>query len=534
MTLYSLQKASMSEFKLPELGENITQGTVTKVLVKNGDVIKKGQNVLELETDKAVLEVPSNIDGTVIDVLIKSGTVVKVGQAVLNLSGTAPEAGPSPADQKEVAPAQQIDSGVLVEMKLPALGENIEKGTVTKVLVKVGDTLKKGQNILELETDKAVLEVPSSSDGVIKEILIQAGAVIKVGQPIFKLESDNSQTVIASPKGEAISERTTNSVGIATSPATPRNDAINITASLPTFPIRKDIAAAPSVRLLARELGIDIALVPSSSASGRISLSDVKAYCKMLNTSRPAGGGASIASRSLPDFNKWGPVRREAMNNVRKKTAEHLSYAWSNIPHVTQFDKVDITELEKLRKSISGTHKKISVTPFLIKVIALALKKFPQFNASVDMNTQEIVFKDYFNIGLAVDTDRGLLVPVIKNVDKMSVLQIADELASMAERAKLKKTTIEEMQGGCFTISNLGGIGGTYFTPIINWPEVAILGVSRGSMEPVTINGKFEPRLMLPLSLSYDHRMIDGADGARFLRWVCEGLQQPSTLDLDK
>ena len=236
----------------------------------------------------------------------------------------------------------------------------------------------------------------------------------------------------------------------------------------------------------------------------------------------------------LPNFAKWGTTRREAMNNVRKKTAEHLSHAWTSIPHVTQCDKVDITELEKLRKKFSGTNKKISITPFIIKVVAAALKKFPQFNSSVDMATQEIIYKDYVNIGVAVDTDRGLLVPVLKNVDQMTILQISDELTAMAERARLRKTTIEEMQGGCFTISNLGGIGGSFFSPIINWPEVAILGVSRGVMEPVYIDGHFLPRLMLPLSLSYDHRMIDGADGARFVRWVCEAIQQPFILDLSK
>ena len=293
-----------------------------------------------------------------------------------------------------------------------------------------------------------------------------------------------------------------------------------------SLPERHDIPAAPSVRLLARELGIDLAQVPGSGLGGRISNGDVKAYCKMLNTSR----GTGVASQPLPDFTKWGSVHREAMNNVRKKTAERLSHAWQNIPYVTQFDKADITQLEKLRKSISGTKtatpKKISVTPFIIKAVAAGLKKFPQFNSSIDITTQEIIFKDYINIGLAIDTDRGLLVPVLKNVDKMSLLQISDELAAMAQRARLRKITIEELQGGCFTISNLGGIGGTSFTPIINWPEVAILGVSRTLTEPVYIDGQFMPRPMLPLSLSYDHRVIDGADAARFVRWICEALQR--------
>jgi len=313
----------------------------------------------------------------------------------------------------------------------------------------------------------------------------------------------------------------------------------NDNSKITHVPVRHDIPAAPSVRLLARELGIDIALVPSTGPGGRISSDDVKAYCKMLNTSPAVGGtgravgGTGVMTPALPDFNKWGPVRREAMNNVRKKTAEHLSIAWQNIPHVTQFDKADITELEKLRKNIAHP-KKISITPFIIKVVAVALKKFPQFNASIDVSTQEIIFKDYVNIGVAVDTDRGLLVPVLKNVDKMSILQIADELTAMAERARLRKTSIEEMQGGCFSISNLGGIGGVFFTPIIHWPEVAILGISTSSLEPTYAQGHCSPRLMLPLSLSYDHRIIDGADGARFIRWVCEAIQQPFLLDLIK
>jgi pyruvate dehydrogenase E2 component (dihydrolipoamide acetyltransferase) len=430
----------------------------------------------------------------------------------------------------------------MAEFKLPELGENITQGTVTKILVKSGDALTKGQNILELETDKAVLEVPSNIDGIVGEIMVKSGSVVKVGQVILKLtDSSAAPTTQAKhlPSGGHVP--LTEGKGYVSPSPLPNEVALNVKApqgNNPTpnepLPIRKDIPAAPSVRLLARELGIDIALVPGSGPGGRISTGDVKAYCKMLNTSRPGGNSTGVVHQPLPNFTKWGPVRREAMSNVRKKTAEHLSLSWSSIPHVTQCDKVDITELEKLRKSIASTNRKISVTPFIIKVVANALKKFPQFNSSVDMATQEIILKDYVNIGVAVDTDRGLIVPVLKNVDKMSVLQISDELTAMAERARLKKTTIEEMQGGCFTISNLGGIGGNYFTPIINWPEVAILGVSRGAMEAVYMDKQFVPRLTLPLSLSYDHRVIDGADGARFIRWVCENLQQPSSLDLDK
>jgi pyruvate dehydrogenase E2 component (dihydrolipoamide acetyltransferase) len=418
----------------------------------------------------------------------------------------------------------------MTEFKLPELGENITQGTVTKILVNVGDLIQKGQNILEIETDKAALEVPCSCEGVVKEILIKSGAVVKVGQTILKIEGGTASGVkrpnaidIAELSSSASEVKQSLKNGIAPPPPVVRNETV--------LPTRNDIPAAPSVRLLARELGIDIAQVPGSGRGGRISNEDVKAYCKMLNTSPRSTG---VAPQPLPDFTKWGPVQRSAMNNVRKKTAEHLSFAWSSVPHVTQFDKADITELEKLRKSISSADKKISITPFIIKVVAASLKKFPQFNSSIDMATQEIVLKNYINIGVAVDTDRGLLVPVLKNADKMSLLQISDELTAMAERARLHKTTIEEMQGGCFTISNLGGIGGTSFTPIVHWPQAAILGVSRGAMEPVYIDGSFMPRLMLPLSLSYDHRVIDGADGVRFIRWICEAMQKPSLLDLNK
>jgi pyruvate dehydrogenase E2 component (dihydrolipoamide acetyltransferase) len=420
----------------------------------------------------------------------------------------------------------------MAELKLPELGENISQGTVTKILVTSGQTIKKGQNILELETEKAILEVPSPADGVVGEILIKSGTVIKVGQAVLRIESSETAT----PTGghapeEAVSPSNVGEQNFA--PVQPQVNPVNDDRSNATtqIPIRKDIPAAPSVRLLARELGIDIAQVTGSGPGGRISSDDVKAYCKRLNTT--VVGSSAVIPPPLPNFTKWGAVRREPMSNVRKKTAEHLSLAWQNIPHVTQFDKVDITDLEKLRKKYADT-KKLSITPFIIKVVASALKKFPQFNASVDMNTQEIIFKNYINIGVAVDTDRGLIVPVLKNADKISILQISDELIAMAERARTRKTSIEEMQGGCFTISNLGGIGGAFFTPIINWPEVAILGISRGNLEPSYAEGHCSPRLMLPLSLSYDHRVIDGADGARFIRWVCEAIQQPFLLDLNQ
>jgi pyruvate dehydrogenase E2 component (dihydrolipoamide acetyltransferase) len=302
-------------------------------------------------------------------------------------------------------------------------------------------------------------------------------------------------------------------------------------------PILKNAApAAPSVRRIARELGVDIWIVAGTGPGGRISMDDVKAHVKKINEERKSQpkGDFGIKQESLPDFSRFGTIERSPMSKIRTITAEHLSYAWTTAPHVTQFDKADISILEKFRKSygpkVEKAGGKLTVTAVLIKIIALGLKKFPQFNSSIDMQKKEIIYKKYFNIGVAVDTERGLMVPVLKDVDKKDLTQISVEMNHLAEKARNKKIELDDLAGGCFTITNLGGIGGTFFTPIINSPEVAILGVSRSAYEQVYSEGAFIPRLMLPLSLSYDHRIIDGADAARFLRWVCEVLEQPFKL----
>jgi len=423
----------------------------------------------------------------------------------------------------------------MIEFKIPEVGENIESGTVVSLAVSIGDAVKEGQDLLELETDKATVPVPSPVDGVIKDILIKEGDEIKIGQVVMKIESDAAVEVSSAksqetPKTEEPKAQPKPEPVTASAPKTqtaPRPAVVTAT---------KDVAAAPSVRRFSREIGINLGEVTGYGPGGRISIDDVKIYAKQRNTAGApvplASGG--VASRPLPDFSKWGDVEREPMNNIRKKTAEHLSYCWTTIPHVTQFDKADITELEKLRKKASTKERKLTITPFLLKVLASALKTFPQFNASVDMATNEIIYKKYFNIGVAVDTDRGLLVPIIRDVDKKNIFEITDELIEMAGRARTRKTGLDELQGGSMTLTNLGGIGGTNFTPIVNWPEVAILGVSRGGWEPVYDNNQLISRFKVPLSLSYDHRVIDGATGARFLRWVCEAIEQPFLMELEK
>jgi pyruvate dehydrogenase E2 component (dihydrolipoamide acetyltransferase) len=287
------------------------------------------------------------------------------------------------------------------------------------------------------------------------------------------------------------------------------------------------------VRRFAREIGIDINEVSGTGPGGRISIEDVKSFAKMLNKQKAVLDNVlrGIEAEKLPDFSKWGEIEVKPMSKVREKTAKHLAYAWATIPHVTQFDKADITDLEKLRKEfgkkVESAGGKLTVTGILLKVISSAFKVFPQFNASVDLVNNQVIYKKYHNIGIAVDTDRGLLVPVIRNVDRKNLIDLSVELTAIAEKARNAKLTLEDMQGGNFSISNLGGIGGSGFTPVVNSPEVAVLGVSRSQMEPVFADGDFIPRLMLPLSLSYDHRLIDGADAARFLRWVCEALEKP-------
>jgi pyruvate dehydrogenase E2 component (dihydrolipoamide acetyltransferase) len=440
---------------------------------------------------------------------------------------------------------------VPTDFTLPELGEQIEAGDVLRVLVKAGDSLKKDQPVLELETDKATIEVPSSVAGIVTDIKVKAGDKVKVGQPILTYEEHNGATAGSKAAEAAPTQAAANAepvpVKVETQVPTPQSDrrtnVVDITrgarpASEPAAPDMPPAPAAPSVRRTARELGVEISDVRGTGPDGRISVDDVKAHVKRLVTSGGRTGGQNAAT-ALPDFTRWGSVERQPMRAVRRKTAEHLSAAWAAVPHVTQFDLADITGLEELRrkyaKQVEAAGGTLTVTSIAVKVVAAALRAFPHFNASVDMAAEEIIVKQYVNIGVAVDTDRGLLVPVIKNADQKNIMQLSVELAQLSEKARTRKIALEEMQGGCFSISNLGGIGGTYFTPIVNAPEVAILGISRARTEPVynKDSGQFVPRLMLPLALSYDHRVIDGADGIRFLRWVVEALEQPFLLALN-
>ena len=551
-----------TEFKLPELGENIEAADVLNILVKVGDIVEKDQGIIEIETDKATIEVPSTVSGIIKEILIKPGEKVKVGQSIVTFdasesksSSMTPEIKEtvkaqkeekkSPAEKKYIPETKTVKSvSELVEMKLPELGENIEAADVLNILVKTGDMIEKDQGVIEIETDKATIEVPSTLSGKVVDILLKPGEKAKVGQVILKVETSDITVdeKIETKKPELVQAaeenvELKNAANIDSSKGERNKFAPGEVDQQPS--IAKEAApAAPSVRRIAREIGVDINKVPGTGPFGRISMDDVKAYSKKLNENRDSQPSFGIKQEALPDFSKFGNVDIKPMSNIRAKTGVHLSYAWQTIPHVTQHDKADITELEKFRKTynpkVEKAGGKLTVTAILLKVISAALKVFPQFNSSVDLEKKQIIYKKYYNIGIAVDTEHGLIVPVIKNVDQKNLTELAIEMNSIAEKARIRKISLDELQGGCFTITNLGGIGGTSFTPIVNSPEVAILGVSRGSFEPVykevttaSPAGGFEPRLMLPLSLSYDHRIIDGADAARFLRWVCEALEQP-------
>lgn len=547
------------ELKLPELGENIDSADVLNVLVKPGDKIEKDQSVIEIETDKATIEVPSNISGIITELKIKPGDKVKPGQTIMAVdesgkaaekksepenteekeTGKSKDSAPGDSTEKPATVSKQTGAKRVIEMSLPELGENIEAADILSVLVKKGDVVEKDQGVLEIETDKATIEVPATTGGKILEVLIKEGTRAKVGQPILKIETTSADTK---------PQKTEPAVEVKPEEPEPTEEERRQKGEVETFhpgeidnqpPITRGAApAAPSVRKLARELGVNINKVTGSGPAGRISMDDVKAYVKKLNLENSAGGGTGVKQEELPDFSKFGEINREPMSKIRNITAEHLSYAWATIPHVTQFDKADITLLEQARKAynpkVEKAGGKLTVTSILIKVIAAGLKAFPKFNTSIDMNKKEVIYKKYYNVGIAVDTDHGLIVPVVKDVDKKNLTELSVEMGQLAEKARARKIGLDELQGACFTITNLGGIGGTSFTPIVNSPEVAILGVSRGSFEQVYIDKVFKPRLMLPLSLSYDHRIIDGADAARFLRWVCEALEQPMKILLEE
>jgi pyruvate dehydrogenase E2 component (dihydrolipoamide acetyltransferase) len=500
------------EVKLPEISENIREATVVKILVSEGDEVQEDQPLIEIETDKALSELPSPVAGKVREIKVKEGDDIEVGSLILTIeeNGAGEEEQPEKQeDDQDTEKAEKDDSEE--EKAEEDAGEQDERDVKKE---------KSKEPVAEKEEEEPEDDKPDEREKPAKKKEDKAEKTDeeeedKAEEPKSKTEKEQKATGI-SPEEEDGEKKTEQ---------TPEDEKEK----------KKQVPASPSVRRFAREIGVDIYEVEGTGPGNRIQTDDVKAYAKEKISGEEASGMAGMGIQ-LPDFEKWGKTERKPLSKVRQITAENTLRSWNANPHVTQFDKADITNLETFRNQYSGPVEKaggkLTLTAILLKIVAFALQEFPRFNSSLDMGAKEVVFKKYYHIGVAVDTDRGLLVPVVRDVDQKSLTTLAVELGDLAEKARNKKITPQEMEGGNFVISNLGGIGGTNFTPVIFPPQVAILGVSRADVQPVYIDGEFIPRTILPLNVSYDHKIIDGADGARFLRWVCEALENPLAIFL--
>jgi len=532
---------ALVEVKVPDIGDFSEVGVI-EVLVKPGDTVKAEQSLITVESDKASMEIPSSAAGVVKELRVKIGDKVAEGSVVLVLeaegaAAPAPTAAPAPAAAAPapVAPAPVAAAPAAatgpVEVFVPDIGDFAEVAVI-EVFVKPGDTVKVEQSLITVESDKASMEIPSSHAGVIKELKVKLGDKVAKGTLLAVLEGAVGAAPAAAASAPAAAAPAAAPVAAAPAPV-----AATATAALPphepTAPSGKLPHASPSIRKLARELGVPLAEVKGSGAKGRIVEADVQGFVKAVMSgavqtaaqkaaapAAAAGGGAFPGLLPWPkvDFEKFGPVERKDLSRIKKISGANLHRNWVTIPHVTNHEDADITELEAFRVQLNKENEKsgvkVTMLAFLIKATVAALRKFPEFNASLDGET--LVLKNYFHVGFAADTPNGLVVPVLKDADKKGILQISQEMGELAKKARDGKLGPADMTGGCFSISSLGGIGGTYFTPIINAPEVAIMGVCKSSIQPVWDGKAFQPRLILPLSLSWDHRVIDGASAARF------------------
>jgi pyruvate dehydrogenase E2 component (dihydrolipoamide acetyltransferase) len=523
----------MSQVVVPDIGD-FKEVEVIEVLVKPGDAVSKEQSLITLESDKATMEIPSPGAGVVKELKIKVGDKVSKGSPILVLDEkgngeTQPEEKlkppPKSAEPAKTQSAKPAGGGAMT-VPVPDIGD-FKEVEVIEVLVKPGDTVGKEQSLITLESDKATMEIPSPSAGVVKELKIKVGDKVSKGAPILVLEAKGGA---AAPAPQAAKPAPASTPA----PAKPAPRAAPVEAA--PAPSASKAHASPSVRKFARELGVDLNIVQGSGPKGRILHTDVQAFVKgalAKGVRPPDKGGQGGVPFNLPawpdvDFAKFGPVETKALSRIQKLSGPYLHRNWISIPHVTQFDEADITDLEAFRKAQTvETEKKgfkLTMLAFMIKASVSALKAFPQFNSSLDKSGESLVIKKYFHVGVAVDTPGGLVVPVVRDADRKGVFDIAQELGEISKKARDGKLAPGDMQGGTFSISSLGGIGGTAFTPIINAPEVAILGVSRSAMRPVWDGKTFAPRLILPLSLSYDHRVIDGATAARFSAFLVSVL----------
>jgi pyruvate dehydrogenase E2 component (dihydrolipoamide acetyltransferase) len=523
------------EVRVPDLG-NFSDVGVIDVLVKPGDKVEVDTPLITLETEKATMDVPSSAAGVVEKVHVDKGGTVSEGSLVVTLTAadgdaatpatpSAPAAAAGPASPAAPGPAAAPRN---VDVLVPDMGNFTEVGVID-VLVKPGDKVEVDTPLVTLETEKATMDVPSTAAGTVEAVHVQKGGKVSAGSRVVTLSGVASAAAPAQAPAAPAAAPASRAAPVAAPPAAPRAPATLPPISEAGF---STAHAGPSVRKLARELGVDLGRVKGSGQRGRITHDDVKAWVKaMLNGGLQAAGPALPQVRKV-DFAKFGEVEVKPLGRIQKISGPHLQAAWINIPHVTQYDEADITETEagraKLKEKAAAAGVKVTPLAYIIRACVLALKEFPVFNASLD--GENMVLKKYFHIGFAADTPNGLLVPVIQDADQLDLFGIARALGDLSDRARKGTLKGGEMQGGCFTVSSLGGIGGTAFTPIINAPEVAILGVSRTQMKPVWDGKEFKPRQMLPLSLSYDHRLIDGAMGARFAVYLSKVLSEPATV----
>ncbi|HFG2187013.1 TPA: pyruvate dehydrogenase complex dihydrolipoyllysine-residue acetyltransferase [Vibrio cholerae] len=520
--------AALKEVQVPDIGGDEVE--VTEIMVKVGDVVAEEQSLITVEGDKASMEVPAPFAGTVKEIKIAAGDKVSTGSLIMvfEVAGAAPVAAPVQAAAPAAAAAPAV--AALKEVQVPDIGG--DEVTVTEIMVNVGDSISEEQSLITVEGDKASMEVPAPFAGTLKEIKVAAGDKVKTGSLIMVFEVAGAAPVAAPAQAAAP----------AAAPAQASAPAAAAPATSGEFQENHEYShASPVVRRLAREFGVNLAKVKGSGRKNRILKEDVQNYVKealkRLESGAQAaasgkGDGAALGLLPWPkvDFSKFGDTEVQPLSRIKKISGANLHRNWVMIPHVTQWDNADITELEKFRQEQNAMEAKrdtgMKITPlvFIMKAAAKALEAFPAFNSSLSDDGESLILKKYVNIGIAVDTPNGLVVPVFKDVNKKGIYELSKELAEVSKKARGGKLTAADMQGGCFTISSLGGIGGTAFTPIVNAPEVAILGVSKSEMKPVWNGKEFAPRLQLPLSLSYDHRVIDGAEGARFITYLNECL----------
>ncbi len=538
-----------NEIRVPDIGD-FDAVDVIEVLIKPGDSVENGQSVIVLESDKASMEVPAEIAGTVASVAIKVGDKVKQGDLIATLSGAAaaPAAAPAAAaEAPKAAAAATAASAAKTDLRVPDIGD-FDAVDVIEVLIKAGDSVENGQSVIVLESDKASMEVPAEAAGTVDSVAIKVGDKVKQGDLIATLSgaAGAAPAAVAAPAPVAEAPK----AAPAPAPAPAAAPAPVAAAPAPVTNPQIDEAgfatahASPSIRRIAREMGIDLGKVPGSGRLGRVLESDLRAFVKTLLSSggvaAVAGGKGGISSGAAPqgmggippipavDFSQFGEIEEQPLSRINVLTGAAMTRCWLNIPHVTQHDYADITDLEAFRVSLKAEAEKrgvrVTMLAFLMKALTSALKELPRFNSSLSPDGKALILKKYYNIGIAVDTPNGLVVPVIRDVDQKGIYDLSADLAAISKKAREGKLSPKDMSGASMTISSLGGIGGTFFTPIVNAPEVAILGVSRSAMQPVWNGKDFAPRLMLPMSLSYDHRVIDGALGAKMTTLLAQIL----------